>query len=255
VWMRMIARGKPGHGSVPHADNAVVHLSRAIDKLAKARLPMIATRTAGAYITGIADAIGGGQGIALRAWLDMEALHDVPLHRLITDQALAAELHAITHNTVVPTGLRGGYKANVIPSSVEATLDCRTLPGYDAPALIEELRGVLGEDAQHIDFEVDSSGVAVEFPVDTPLYRLIGQTIRQHDPHGIPLPYMLSGATDAKHVAKLGTICYGFSPLKFAPGGSFFDLVHGNDERVAVSALAWGVRVLEDVVRQCATQT
>ena len=252
VWMRMVARGKPGHASVPHADNAVVHLARAIDKLAKARLPMRATQTVQAYINGIADGIGGGQGIALRAWLDMEALHEVPLHRLINDQALAAELHAVTHNTVVPTGLRGGYKTNVIPSSVEATLDCRTVPGYDAPMLIEELRGVLGEDAQHIDFEVDSSSTAIEFPTDTPLFKLIGQTIRQHDSCGIPVPYMMTGATDAKHVARLGTICYGFSPMRVAQGEGFFDLVHGHDERVAVSALAWGVRVLYEVVREFA---
>ena len=220
VWMRMIARGKPGHASMPHTDNAVIHLSRAIDKLSKARMPMRATRTVQAYINGIADGIGGGQSIALRAWLDMEALHDVPLHRLINDPALAAELNAITHNTVVPTGLRGGYKTNVIPSKVEATLDCRTLPGYDAPTLIEELRGVLGEDAQHIDFEVDSSGPAIEFPIDTPLFKLITQIVKQHDPHGIPVPYMLTGATDAKHIARLGTICYGFSPMQFAPASS-----------------------------------
>lgn len=256
VWMRMIARGKPGHASVPHPDNAVLHLSWAIDKLARAKLPMQATQTAHAFINGIADGIGGAQGIALRAWLDLEALHDVPLHRLISDPSLAAELHAITHNTVVPTGLRGGYKTNVIPSQVEATLDCRTLPGYNAPRLIEELLGLLGDDARadHVGFEVDSSGEAIEFPFDTPLFKLIGQTLRKHDPQGIPVPYMLTGATDAKHVVKLGAICYGFSPMQFALGLNFFELVHGHDERVGVSALAWGVRVLYEVVREfCAT--
>ncbi len=96
---------------------------------------------------------------------------------------------------------------------------------------------------------MDSSGEAIEFPIDTPLFKLISTAIKQHDPQGIPVPYMLTGATDAKHVAKLGTICYGFSPMQFAPGMSFFDLVHGHDERVAVSALAWGVRVLYEVVR------
>jgi acetylornithine deacetylase/succinyl-diaminopimelate desuccinylase-like protein len=49
-------------------------------------------------------------------------------------------------------------------------------------------------------------------------------------------------------VARLGTICYGFSPMRFEPGESFFDLVHGHDERISVKAMDWGVRVLYDVV-------
>jgi acetylornithine deacetylase/succinyl-diaminopimelate desuccinylase-like protein len=249
VWMRAVAHGKPGHASVPHPDNAVVHLARAVDKLARARLSMSITPTARAFIAGLADGVGGGLGIALRAWLEMDALRDVPLHRLIGDPGLAAELYAITHNTLAPTGLRAGYKTNVIPSSAEATLDCRTLPGFASHDLIADLQRALGDDPA-IAFEVDSTGEAVEFPLDTPLFKTIERTLKQHDPQGIPLPYMMTGATDAKHVARLGTICYGFSPMQFAPGESFFDLVHGHDERVAVSALAWGVRVLYEVVSE-----
>jgi acetylornithine deacetylase/succinyl-diaminopimelate desuccinylase-like protein len=248
AWMRMIAHGRPGHASVPHNENAVVYLAQAIDKLAKARLPMRISPTARAYIAGLADGIGGGQGIALRAWMDMEALHDVPVSRLISDASLAAELHAITHNTVAPTGLRGGYKTNVIPSCVEATLDCRTLPGFGPDDMIGELRSVLGEQATHMSFEVDSAGDAIEFPIDTPMFHTISRHLKRHDPQAIPLPYMLTGATDAKHVAKLGTICYGFSPMQLEQGENFFDLVHGHDERVAASALAWGASVLFDVV-------
>ncbi len=250
VWMRLVANGRPGHASVPHAENAVVYLAQAIDKLAKARLPMRILPTARAYIAGLAEGIGGGQGIALRAWMDMEALHDVPVSRLLSDASLAAELHAITHNTVAPTGLRGGYTTNVIPSCAEATLDCRTLPGVGPSEMIEELRGVLGEQMARLSFVVDSAGDAIEFPIDTSMFRTISRHLKRHDPQAIPLPCMLTGATDAKHVAKLGTICYGFSPMQLAQGENFFDLVHGHDERVAVSALAWGARVLFDVVSE-----
>lgn len=248
VWMRIIARGRPGHASIPQADNAVVHLARAVDKLARLRLPARITPTSRAFIAGLAEGVGGGQGIALRAWLDMDALREVPLHRLVGDPGLAAELYAVTHDTVVPTVLRAGYKTNVVPSSAEATLDCRTLPGSTPDALIEILRQSLGNDLP-VEFEVDSSGEAIEFPFDTPLFKLIERTLKQHDPQGVPLPYMMTGATDAKHVAKLGAICYGFSPMQFAPGESFFEMVHGHDERVAIAALAWGVRVLYEVVR------
>lgn len=250
AWMRLIARGRPGHASVPHPDNAVIHLARAIDKLSRAKLPMAITPTARAYVSGLADGIGGGQGIALRAWMDMEALRDVPLHRLIYDGALASELHAITHNTVVPTGLRGGYKTNVIPSQVEATLDCRTLPGFTPDDMVAQLRQALGDDAQHVEFEVDSGGAAIEFPFDTPLFKVISRALKANDASAIPVPYMLTGATDAKHVSQLGAICYGFSPMQLARGENFFEQVHGHDERVSASALAWGVKVLHEVVRE-----
>ena len=44
----------------------------------------------------------------------------------------------------------------------------------------------------------------------------------------------MTSSTDAKPVARLGAICYGFSPLCFAPGKRFFDLVRGHDERVGI---------------------
>jgi acetylornithine deacetylase/succinyl-diaminopimelate desuccinylase-like protein len=61
---------------------------------------------------------------------------------------------------------------------------------------------------------------------------------------------MLTGATDAKLVSQLGTTCYGFSPMKFSPGERFSDMVHGHDERIAAQSLAWGVRVLYEVVSE-----
>jgi acetylornithine deacetylase/succinyl-diaminopimelate desuccinylase-like protein len=163
---------------------------------------------------------------------------------------LAGELRAIIHNTATPTGLRAGKKTNVIPSYADAVLDCRTVPGFGSAEMIDELRRALGSESQNITFEVDSESPPVEFNTDTPLYRLISKTLKQHDPAGIPIPSMLTGATDAKHVAKLGTICYGYSPMKFKPGERFSDMVHGHNERVSIESLAWGVQALYEVVSQ-----
>ncbi|MCS6773204.1 MAG: M20/M25/M40 family metallo-hydrolase [Anaerolineae bacterium] len=248
VWMRIIAHGQPGHASIPTPENAVVKLASALAKLAHARFPARVTQTAHAYLSTLADNIGGKQGVALRAWLDMDALREVPIQRVLGNSALAAELHAITHDTVTPTGLRAGYKTNVIPSEAEATLDCRTLPGTSADSMVKFIQQLLGEDHHSLKFVVDSSTSAVEFPTQTPLFKLIVHTLQRHDPAGIPTPYMMSGGTDAKHLARLGTTCYGFSPLQLSSNENIFELVHGHDERIPISALAWGVRVLYEVV-------
>lgn len=249
VWMRMRASGRPGHASVPHEDNAVVHLSRAIDKLSRARLPMHMSATARAYVSGLADGLGGVQGASMRALLGSGAPGNATiLEHVMGDPGLIGELRAITHNTVTPTGLQAGQKTNVIPSQAFAVLDCRTVPGCGQRELIAELRVALAEEDANIAFEIDSDSPPIEFSTDTPLYQLIRETLRENDPTGIPIPAMLTGATDAKHVARLGTICYGFSPMRFKPGERFSDMVHGHNERVAVESLAWGVQTLYDVV-------
>ena len=56
-------------------------------------------------------------------------------------------------------------------------------------------------------------------------------------------------ATDAKHTAPLGIPTYGFSPL-LRGRTTFLDLFHGDDERVSVEALRFGLPVLYDVVRR-----
>ncbi len=249
IWMRLIAVGRPGHASLPHEDNPVVVLARALDRLTRFHLPAKLSPTTRALINVLAEALGGAQGVALRAWAEMEALRDIPLRRLVNDPLLAAELHAATHTTIVPTGLRAGYKVNVIPSTAEAVLDCRTVPNTSVEETLAAIRAALS-DLPGLQVEVDSVGEALEFPFNTPLFHAMCQVLRRHDPHAIPTPYMLAGGTDAKHVSRLGTICYGFSPLRFEQGENFFDLVHGHDERVAVSALSWGVQVLYELVRE-----
>jgi acetylornithine deacetylase/succinyl-diaminopimelate desuccinylase-like protein len=250
AWMRMVAKGRPGHASVPHDDNAVVHLARAVQKLGSTSLPMHLTPTAREFVARLADGLGGPAGLGLKAMLGfgMKGLNSMP-EALVRDAGFINELRAVLHNTCSPTGLTAGLKTNVIPSEAYATLDCRTLPGFGFEEMCAELETALGDDARHVSFVPESVSAPCEFPSDTPLFKTIGRVLKQHDPAAIALPYMLTGATDAKHVARLGTICYGFSPMKFKVGERFAERVHSHDERIAVDSLTWGVRVLYDVVK------
>jgi acetylornithine deacetylase/succinyl-diaminopimelate desuccinylase-like protein len=249
AWMRMIAIGKPGHASVPHDDNAVVHLGHAVAKIGRAKLPMHMTATAQQFLAGLADGLGGAQGAALRA-LSSSGMNSLALETVLRDPSLIAELRAITHNTVSPTGLRAGVQTNVIPSEATAILDCRTLPGYNGAQMVDELTQALGDDARHMRFEIDSESPPAEFDFNTPLFKHIVAKLKQHDPQGLPIPMMMTGATDAKHLIKLGAKCYGFSPMKFRAGEKAIEMVHGHDEHVAIESLAWGVQVLYETVAE-----
>jgi len=249
-WLKIRARGKPGHGSVPHADHAVLHLVHAIDRLMAHPLPLHFTATASTYVQRLARSVGGTTGLLLSATLN-PLLHDAAL-KAMPDRALTDALHAIFHNTVSPNQLRAGYKTNVIPSEAEAILDGRMLPGVDVESFLAEVRPRLGEG---IEITIEHTSPPLEVSSETPLFKQIEQQLARSDPGAIVVPYMMAGATDAKLFAQLGTQCYGFAPLKLQPDTPFDDLVHGHDERVSLEAFAFGVQTLYETVHDfCARQ-
>jgi acetylornithine deacetylase/succinyl-diaminopimelate desuccinylase-like protein len=192
----------------------------------------------------IAQAIGGSIGSTLNATLDPRR-HAAALKRL-PNRSFADTLHAILHNTVSPNQLRAGYKVNVIPSEAEALLDGRMLPGFDVASFLAEVQPRLGDG---IAIEIVHTSPPLEVPADTPLFSAIEQQLTRSDPAAIVLPYMLTGATDAKLFAQLGTKCYGFAPMIIEPEAPFDGLIHGHDERITIAALAFGVRGLFETVR------
>ena len=68
--------------------------------------------------------------------------------------------------------------------------------------------------------------------------------LRAEDPEARPVPYCLSGGTDAKHFQRLGIRCFGFSPLRLPADLDFTGMFHGIDERVPLDGLRFGTRVL-----------
>ena len=244
LWLTLRARGQPGHASLPRADNPVIRLSTALARLARRDLRFALTEHSVGYLHALGEVIGGafGQEVA-----GVNGTRETKrIMRRLGDPQLASHLYAVLHNTAVPTVVRAGQKTNVIPSEAEAKLDCRSLPGVAGEGLLEEVRAILGP---KIEVSIDDSSPPLEVSTKTALYDILGATLRTHDREAIVTPYMMGGATDAKHVASLGTRTYGFSPLFLEPGEPYTELVHAHDERVPVRGFTWGLRVLYDAVR------
>jgi acetylornithine deacetylase/succinyl-diaminopimelate desuccinylase-like protein len=155
-------------------------------------------------------------------------------------------INAMLRHTVSPTMLAAGQKVNVIPSSAKATLDGRVLPGYAVEDFLREVQAVIGDELE-INVLVQHDGVT--FPKETPLFDEIVRALGVHDPGATAVPYMIPGFTDSFAYAKLGAVCYGFSPVKLGPELKFTRMYHGHDERIPIDGFRWGVRVLSDVVR------
>lgn len=240
--------GDPGHGSVPHPNNAILKLAALLVKAQDQQEPVHFTATLRGHIEGLASAQPPELAAQLRAILDDEATASEAIDQLPLDDFLKYELHAMVRNTIAPTMLKAGSQINVIPSEAEASVDSRILPGQTLESHLEQLRAIFGPDCE-IEFRKPSTPLEVD-PA-SPLFEVIKDVLHQHAPEATVIPTLLTGGTDAKAVSKLGTKVYGFAPELYSPenepGG-----VHGHDERIGVKAMQWGTRVLYEVVEQFA---
>jgi acetylornithine deacetylase/succinyl-diaminopimelate desuccinylase-like protein len=234
-WLRLTARGRPGHGSLIHDDNAVTALCEAVARVGRHRFPIEVTPTVRAFL----DEVSGLLGMSL----DVDDL-DTAVAKL---GPIAAFIGATLRNTANPTRLAAGYKENVIPGRASATLDCRTLPGR-ADEFAAQLRELLGPD---IEVEAIQHQPALETTFDGPLVDAMAASLKAIDPGARAVPYMLSGGTDAKAFQELGIRCFGFAPLRLPPDLNFAALFHGIDERVPTEGLQFGVRVLDRFLARC----
>jgi acetylornithine deacetylase/succinyl-diaminopimelate desuccinylase-like protein len=264
VVYKIRVKGRWGHGSVPTPDNAAVLAARIVALLAEpgpvrltepikrslARaIPHLTRRAAAAVLALAPDPETGlaGDNEAARAAAD-PARMEAALRELC-DPVLGRTFSAIIRDTISVGIVRAGVKYNVIPGIAEIELDCRTLPGTDEPAVRQDLRRRIGEELwERIEVECEQTGPAVQAPLDSPLYCLLERVVTTHDPGGVPLPYLAPFATDAKHLARIGVPTYGFSPLKTGGRDGLLALMHGDDERVSVEALRWGLPALWDAV-------
>lgn len=249
-WVRASYEGTPGHGSMPNPDSAVVRLAEGIARVGKKRLPMHPTSVVTDFLHGLAKELPAPQKQVLKRLTTPRAAALI-LDYLVRDDGQRRSFGAMLSNTASPTVLRGGSKVNVIPGVASVDIDGRTLPGQTEAAFLEELREALGGKGGDPHLEVLRSMPPVEASSATPLFDHLARTICRHDPLGHPLPYLIPGFTDAKAYTRLGTVCYGFSPVKFDPTHdvSFMKMYHGHDERVPVAGLTWGLQVLYEAVR------
>ena len=241
IWTRLNATGTTGHGSMPHPDNAAIKLAAAVARLAdephSPRLtPVVADFLEALGLSDVAEAAAAG---------DEERLRE-ELERGTSDPVLRRSLNAMLRDTVTPTVIRVGQKMNVIPGSGQAEIDVRTLPDTDQQALLDHLTEVAGDDVR---VEAVLTLPAITWPAESEIVRRMETALRRADPDGEPAPMMITPGTDAKALALLGIPTYGFAPLRLDPDVPFLSLFHGHDERVPVSAIAFGLPVLHEVVR------
>lgn len=232
-WIRLRARGTAAHGSRVWHDNAVTRLAEAIAKLGRHEWPLTLTDTTRELVDEIAKI------------LKVEPTQVDPEQLIMSLGPAGGFIQASLRSSSNPTVLDAGYKHNVIPESAEALVDVRALPAHQE-TIFDEIREIIGDD---IEIEWLNKTQGIEFPFEGELVEAMKASLLRHDPDAKILPYMLSGGTDNKALAKLGITGYGFAPLRLPADLDFPGMFHGVDERVPLDALDFGHRVLVDLLR------
>jgi acetylornithine deacetylase/succinyl-diaminopimelate desuccinylase-like protein len=159
------------------------------------------------------------------------------------------ERAARVRNTIAITVLQGAPQTNVIPSEAIAHIDCRLLPGEDPEAVIEEIRGTLGDPSITIE-PLQPVIASAASRTDTDLFRAIEKVAARRAP-GVPVvPTLLTSWTESSLLRPLGIQAYGFDPLALDEREA--GLSHGDDERVSLVNIREGAEIIYDIVREAA---
>ena len=235
-WMKASLRGPGGHGSLPVRGSAMAKLGHVLVKLDQRSLPVHITPVARRMMETLASALPFPRGFVLRQLLH-PALTDIVL-KLFGQRG--EMLGTLLHNTVNATIVRGGDTINVIPSEITLNLDGRLLPGYSPDDMMAELRRVIGDE---VELELVRHDPCPAEP-DMGLFDTLTGVLREADPSSVPLPILMSGATDGRFFSQLGIQTYGFTPMTLPGDMRFWELIHGADERIPVEAVEFGTDMI-----------
>jgi acetylornithine deacetylase/succinyl-diaminopimelate desuccinylase-like protein len=239
-WAKMKVRGSGGHGSMPHDDNPTVVLAEAISKLGAYFFPPIRNSLTSTALERMEKAGLLPEGITAEQALSSDEEAGRRLRK--KDHRVSAMIRL----TATPTAIRGGSKTNVIPQEASVDLDCRVFPDMRPGDILETVREIVSN--PRVEFEVTRDTVGSVSPIDTDFWREIQSTMVSARPDVVFLPYQSSGGTDSGVFRAKGVVCYGADP--FFMTLEEWDSIHGNDERVRIESLEWGLKWAYSLVRR-----
>lgn len=229
AWLRLIAEGTAGHGSMRNDDNAITRLAGAVSRIGSYHWPVRLHPAQAAFIRELEDVLG--------TKIEYDSVEETLAHL----GGISRMVGATMRNLATPTMLRAGYKDNVVPGRAEAAVDARYLPGFR-----EELLDTIAELAgPGVRTEIFTELPAREAEYAGGLVEAMKASLQEEDRFARPIPYLLSAGTDAKGFGDLGIRNYGFVPLQLPPDLDFTGLFHSVDERVPIESLRFGTRVLD----------
>jgi len=242
----VIARGTSGHASQPTKDNPVVHLAAAVAKIGNYSAPVHLTAIVRRYFEGLApledDEIG--------KWMRSMDTSDRGEHaqRVISD---ASPLwNSMLRDTIAPTILTAGVANNVIPAEARANLNVRLLPGDSIDALVNELNKLTNDPQVKLEVQPNAGLAAPPSSLESDFYNVITKVASREFGGAPALPFQSTWLTDSAQLRLHNVQAYGLVPFPLTQDD--LKRMHGNDERIPLTAFDKGVDVLLKIVKEFA---
>lgn len=241
-WQKLTVRGVPSHGSMPTKQNPVPRLVQAVHRLGTFETPLEVTPGVERYFRDIARTYPEPQ----RGWLNdvKTALNDSTARAWILDNPT---WNAYLRITIAPTVLGGSNKTNVIPPEATAEIDIRILPHHNRDTVLAMLKRVVNDTAVHFSTLIVPKA-PLESPLASPVVRAIERAALERRPDVFVTTPLLNGATDRPTYQAAGITTYGVDPFLVDVRESRMG-VHGNNERISLDNIAFGVKYLYDILR------
>jgi len=244
VNVTVIARGTSGHASMPTKDNAVVHLATAVAKIGNYSAPVHFTTIVRRYFEHLAaiedDEIG--------KWMRSLDTPDRGEHaqKVISD---ANPLwNSMMRDSIAPTMLTAGVRANVIPGEARANLNIRLLPGDTIDVLLAELNKLVNDPQIRFEIQSDAGLAAPPSSLENDFYATITRVAGREFSNAPVLPFQSTGATDSAQLRLHNVQAYGFTPFPLTDED--FRRMHGDNERIPLASFTKGVDVLARVIAE-----
>jgi acetylornithine deacetylase/succinyl-diaminopimelate desuccinylase-like protein len=245
---RLVVTGPAGHGSRPLRSNAVVHLARAVDTIARWEPPTRFNDTTRSYFEKLANVSSPGEAARYKALFDPQKAPAV--HEYLAENEPG--MFSLLHTSISPNIIQAGYQVNVIPSEAEATLDIRALPDEDISAFYEMMRRVINDPA--VKIVPDSRNQRPGAPpsrIDSDAYHSIEAAYKKI--YGVvTLPYMSTGATDMAFLRAKGVQCYGVGAMGDEEDAGKGFGAHSDQERILEEAVYKHVQFFWEAVNSIA---
>ncbi len=239
--IKLTVHSQGGHSSMPPQQTAIGILSTAIQNLERNQFP--------AEITGATGKLFEYLGPEMPLTERMVFANLWLFGWLVERQLVASSLtNALVRTTTAATMFESGVKENVLPTKAKAVINFRILPGESVQSVIDHVRKTIGDARVKITpvKKVLSEPSAVSVP-ESSSFENLHRTIRQIFPDAIVAPWLVVGATDSRHYAKLSGNIYRFVPIRMDPGDT--RRFHGTDERISVDNYENCVRFFMQLIR------
>jgi acetylornithine deacetylase/succinyl-diaminopimelate desuccinylase-like protein len=241
------ARGAAGHAAVPLPDNAIFRLARALESLSRYTEPVMLTEITRKFFAQLAE-IWPNEG-EKKAMTDIVSADPKQAAAGAVVLSRIPVFNAVLRNGISPTVLEGGKQFNVIPASAGTVLNVRTLPGHSIDKVVNRLRAIVLEPG--VTIEITQRGE--EAPASDPgsaMFGAIAESARELNPGIAVVPYLSTGVTDSARLRRLGVKAYGVLPFPLLQSDE--ERMHGHDERVPLSSLDFGTRLIFGAIERIA---